>query len=356
MKVSSFSIGRMFIVMALLQALAIGIAGLGIAVYMEPPRPGPPGFNEGAEWIPPHRRANIIRKRIPLTTLAAALAILIISNLLIARWILPPVKRLRQATKQFGRGDWTDRINSNRADEFGELATAFNEMADRIENQMKAERAIIATVSHELRTPLTRLRIALELLEDEHPNSVKKLQTMTDDIVEIEQLIDNVFTSARLSNNSNEGGMLVSEMRTVTVDNIVTRAVERVNSRYPNRTIRVLEICKGDITISPILFRRALENLLENAHKYSDRDTLIDIEARQDIDHILFLVTSVGEPIPEGQRMKVFDPFFQMRQTQGTGLGLTLVKRIVEAHSGTAWVACESRKNTFAIRLPVAQT
>ena len=352
------SIKKTFIFIAFFQAVIIGASGLGVAIYTLPSRPPPPPWfaKNYPQEVSHNKRLDLERRYIPMLILFVAFAILILSNILIARWLLLPIRRLSKATKLFGRGVWAHRIEGTRNDEFGELAVAFNEMADRIEKQMKSERDIIATVSHELRTPLTRLRIALELLEDEHPNSIKKLLTMTNDIVEIEQLIDNVFTSARLANHSNEGIVLGSEKQVVVVEEIVKGAIDRFNSRYPDRDIHLEKVCEATISISPMLFRRALENLLENAHKYSDADTEIRVDARQDIDHVLFTVSSIGDAIPEGQRMKVFDPFFQLQKTQGTGLGLTLVKRIAEAHHGKAWVVCESRKNTFVIKVPIAKT
>jgi two-component system OmpR family sensor kinase len=225
------------------------------------------------------------------------------------------------------------------------VSRTFDEMAERVERLVRAEKELLANVSHELRTPLARIRVALDLAEEGDARAARDALSEIDvDLGELEALLDDVLTAARMEL---EGGKAVPAAFSLHLENmdpgkITRRALERFRARHPDRPVQVaVDERLPLVRVDPVLVRRVIDNLLENAHKYSpDGTSLIDLHAHARKDRVDFEVRDRGLGIPPEDLPRVFVPFFRgersrSRGTGGVGLGLTLAKRIVEAHGGT---------------------
>jgi len=298
---------------------------------------------------PPHHGPSPLP---PLLTLLSGLVVVGVGTYLTTRFITRPLGELSRAARALGRGDLSARANLKRADELGELGGVFDEMASRMNDLLLAEKELLANLSHELRTPLARIRVALEIASEGDAEAVRaSLGEIAVDLAELETLIDDVLAATRLAVQSRQAAPAGFALRReeVAPRALCERAAERFRAQHPGRPLSV--VIDGELPFvlaDPTLLRRVLDNLLENAHKYSrEPPDCIVLRARADGAEVLFEVTDRGIGIPEEDLPRIFDPFFRSersrsRGTGGVGLGLTLAKRIVEAHGGR--IAVESER------------
>jgi signal transduction histidine kinase len=299
----------------------------------------------------------------PLLTLAAGLLVIFVGAALTARWIARPLGQLSRAARALGRGDFGARTDLKRADELGEVGDAFNEMAGRIQELMLAEKELLANVAHELRTPLARIRVALEIAGESEVDVVNSsLSEIAVDLSELETLIDDVLTATRfeLGNGNLPKAQFALHAEEISPNALGERAVERFRTRHPARALSIE--CSAELPVveaDPVLFRRVLDNLLENADKYSpDPANAIQLRISRAAERVTFEVADRGQGICAEDLPQVFTPFFRgepsrSRDTGGVGLGLTLAKRIVEAHAGTIQLSSRPGGGTLAqVSLP----
>jgi len=298
--------------------------------------------------------------------LAAALLVLALLSIPLARSITAPLEKLGEVTRAFGAGDLAARSGLQGADEIGDLGRAFDDMAERVIGLRKAEKELLANVSHELRTPLQRIRMALELVrEGDTQRATGYLADIEEDLEELEHLLDDITTTARLElsrGSSSPDPLPPLRKKRLSGRELVDAARARFEKRLPERRLD----CKVAGDAPPIeadanLLRRALDNLLDNAAKFSEPDTTIELAATRGPDGALSLaVTDSGIGIQEAELERIFEPFYRTdrsraRATGGVGLGLALARRIASAHGGS--ISAESqpeRGSCFRVTIPSA--
>jgi two-component system, OmpR family, sensor kinase len=288
--------------------------------------------------------------------LVAVLFVIALASVPLARSIAAPVEQLTRAARALGAGDLSTRARVRARGEVGELARAFDEMAERIEAQVKSEKEMLANVSHEVRTPLARIRVALELAaEGDLERARRFLGEIGADLDELDRLVEDVLSTARLDLAAQGGTKLRQEP--VDLKLVLADAGRRFAERWPGRVLRSevgegLPVLLGDAA----LLRRLLDNLLDNAAKYSGSEAPVGLFARAVPTEVLLEVRDRGIGIAPEDLGRLFTPFFRTdrsraRGTGGVGLGLALARRIARAHGGE--VEVESGAETvFRVRLP----
>jgi two-component system sensor histidine kinase MprB len=276
-----------------------------------------------------------------LTTLALRLAaaagfgILLVSigSWYVGRRLAAPLGELTSAAGRLADLDSAPgRIEIARGDEIGRLATSFNRMLSALEVGREQQRRLVADASHELRTPLTSLRMRTEFLAANQDLAVDQRQQFQQAAVaEVEHLSALVNDLIDLAADARAGDEKPVNTRIGEVVNDVTR-----RSRVALDRDLVVEVDETQATIRPGMIRRALQNLIDNADKYSPPGTPITIRANRGrievIDH--------GEGIPVEDVDYVFDRFFRSpkaRTRPGNGIGLAIVAQVADAHRGTTW-------------------
>lgn len=293
-----------------------------------------------------------------LVFIGAVLVALAVASYPLTRAIVAPVERLTAAARALGAGDLAARANVRAHGELGELGRSFDEMAARLEALVRGERELLANVSHELRTPLARIRVALELAaEGDAARARRYLGEIGQDLAELDALIEDVLDAARLE--ARGAAALRNEGRPVDVAAVAREAAERFRGRHEGRALELeagpgVPLLRGD----PVLLRRLLDNLLDNAAKYSEPPAPVRLSVRAEPGAAVVEVADRGIGIAAEDLPRLFTPFFRTdrsreRGTGGTGLGLVLARRIAEAHGGSISVeSAPGQGSTFRVRLP----
>lgn len=282
----------------------------------------------------------------------------------LARSVVQPIAELARATRAFGQGAVQTRVRSPRVDEFGDLARVFDEMADRVEGLLRTEKQLLANVSHELRTPLARIHVVLEMASEGEPTHVHRhLGEIAHDLAELDRLVDDVLTTARLDLAEGRVGTAEVPMHWSVVDptELLGRSCDRFRELYAERPLQVtIETPVPAVRCDPMLLRRVVDNLLDNAARYAPAGEAVELRAWQQGADLMVTVTDHGIGIQASDLPRVFEPFYRAersrdRRTGGVGLGLALVRRIVEAHRGRVALASEPGRGTCAtVYIPAA--
>jgi signal transduction histidine kinase len=249
---------------------------------------------------------------------------------------------LVRAAEALGRGELAARVDLHRA-RHGEariLGVTFNEMADRIEAQLRDQRALLALVSHEIRTPLARMRLLAERVD--HPDGATRAAAaaaMDQEVAELDALVSDLLANSRIDFSA-------AQHIALSPIEVATRAVEA--ARLDPTVLEVEgkpQAFPGDAT----LVVRAVVNLLENAKKHGGAGLALHVEERDGF--VAFQVDDDGPGLGPGEDARVFEPFYRgaaadverpdAHAARSVGLGLSLVKRIALAHGG--WVSAGSR-------------
>jgi two-component system sensor histidine kinase MprB len=243
-----------------------------------------------------------------------------------------PIEQLTASTEHIAETtDLSEPIAIDRADEVGRLASSFNSMLQALTASRRQQQQLVMDASHELRTPLTTLRTNIELLArrpDLDPDQRRELlEAATVELEELSALVTELVDLAIERRPEDH------ELEDIDLGELARGVVQRAVRRY-GRTIELDIEEPGVVRGTPSLLERALSNLLDNASKFSPRDTPLDVTVHGDE----ITVRDYGPGIGEDDRTRVFDRFYRAdaaRTMPGSGLGLAIVRQVVTDHGGT---------------------
>lgn len=297
-----------------------------------------------------------------LAAVGVLLAVVALLSIPLARSIVGPVEQLTAIAHRLANGELSARSGISRNDEVGTLARALDDMASRLEARLRGERELLANVSHEFRTPLARIRVALELCgEVEEPQALAAhLEGLALDVAELDHLVGDVLTTARLDLGADQGTRLRLERSPCDVGELAREARARFARNHPDQPLR-LDVADP---LPPVAAERALvlrvfDNLLENAVRYAPSGTPVDVRVTRRSGAVAVAIADHGDGVGAEELPRLFEPFYRTEQGRsraagGTGLGLTLCRRIVEAHGGTIEAAApEGGGLVVMFQLPV---
>lgn len=270
-----------------------------------------------------------------LTSISLAIYILV-------RGLEKRLKKMEQAATHISRGNLDARVRVSGSDSVGRLAMAFNGMASHIQRLLSIQKEMIRGVSHELRTPVARLRFGLEMVADASSKAEqhKQLEGMDKDIQELDHLVDEILTYASL-----EQGAPVIHFKRVDIEDILSQVVSEQSHLNPSITI-TRQPCdvsehRRKIDVERRYIHRAIQNLVGNACRYANGKVHISFSVNAE--NCRVDVEDDGSGIPEQEWDRVFTPFARLddsrtRASGGYGLGLSIVRRIMYWHNGSAQV------------------
>ncbi|NGM84177.1 HAMP domain-containing histidine kinase [Paenibacillus sp. 7124] len=295
------------------------------------------------------------------TLLWAALVLVMVGTYLFSRYIAKsisqPLLEIKDIALRMKEGDLTSRVEgSNQNTEIYEVGRALNHLAEGLEKQDQLRRTLTADVAHELRTPLTTIQSHLEAFQDGiWEPSPDKLQVCHDQVLRLVQLISDLENLAAVENP-----MVQLKAEIVSLNEVVHESLNTVSSQYRQKGLSADLISKSDVWITGDRSRlvQVFVNLISNAYKYTSSGS-IHIEVSKEKAEGVVIVSDPGMGITEEELPYIFERFYRgeksrNRKTGGAGIGLAVVKAIVDAHSGSIHVESEINKGTTVrVRLPI---
>ncbi|HEY7288312.1 MAG TPA: ATP-binding protein [Vicinamibacterales bacterium] len=312
-------------------------------------------------------RDDLLRR---VRAMLGLITVLIVAVALTGGWLatrsaLSPIRRLTQAVRQIirtGRTDARVPIAPERAagsqDAIDELTVLFNAMLDKIEGLVTAMRGALDNVSHDLRTPLTRLRGTAELALASEPDLDRYREALADCVEESDRVL--VMLNTLMDISEAESGAMFLRRESVSLDEVAARAVDLYKDVADSKTVDVqLETEAGTLVFGDrTRLEQVAANLIDNAVKYTPAGGRVNVKVLRADGRALLEVSDTGVGIPADELPRIWDRLFRgdtSRAERGLGLGLSLVKAIVEAHGGTAEVrSAPGAGATFTISLPAA--
>ena len=287
----------------------------------------------------------------------AVMAALILSYLL-ARIVTRPLKELTIGVQRVADGDFEQQVPVRSQDELGTLASAFNQMSQDLAHQHYLRRQMTADIAHDLRSPLTVLSGYLESMRDGvlKPSS-ERFEMLYQEAQGLQHLVEDL----RLLSLADAGELSLNRSHIAPQD-ILQQTVEAFGeqARQQNVKLKVNQIdVHTPIELDPDRFGRVLRNLVSNALRYTPSGGEIALSAEKDAHNVHFIVQDTGIGIPPEKLSNIFERFYRVESDRTdeageSGLGLSIVKSIVDAHGGTIEVASEINKGTiFTIALPL---
>ncbi|MHA7634751.1 HAMP domain-containing sensor histidine kinase [Corallococcus sp. M7] len=331
-----------------------GVGGGPGRLLVVSPFPGPIQVYASVSLPPPPPPPDGDRQTAIIVGLV--LACTAITSVAFARTLAGPLEKLASAARAFGAGRLDVRAGLRRKDELGLVSEAFDEMAGRITQLLRSQKELLANVSHELRTPLSRIRVALDLAAEGDAQTARELlPDITEDLSELERLVSDVLTTSRLELVT-EGASGVPPLRLERVDAtaLLDKAAARFHTARPKHRLEVqVDGTLPTLEADPVLLRRVLDNLLDNAGKYSEPGTTVKLHARAEGGGLQVDIQDQGIGIEAQDLERVGTPFFRTdrsraRTTGGVGLGLALVRRILDAHHGRLSLESQPGQGTTA--------
>jgi two-component system sensor histidine kinase CpxA len=322
------------------------ISGEDRAALLHAPRQfGPPRLDGRVIVVEPSedgRHRLIILAPPPFNIWAfAPYYVLIIAAVALLSWLLAvgivtPLRAVASAVDRFGRGDLSVRVPATRKDEIGQLASAFNDMAGRIETLLTAERRLLQDISHELRSPLARLNIAIELARtaDDRDAAATRIQKEVDRLTSL--------VGALLEVTRVEGDPASRRSEPVNVGQTIQDVVQACTLEAEHRQCRLVLHDASTRTLygDPELLRRALENVVRNAIRHAPPRSDVELRTEDGPTGLVITVRDTGTGVPEDLLPKLAQPFFRVEDARdstsgGVGLGLSIANRAVQLHHGS---------------------
>ncbi|HEY60906.1 MAG TPA: HAMP domain-containing histidine kinase [Anaerolineae bacterium] len=285
------------------------------------------------------------------------------TSLLVSHWVTTPVEKMTATSQRIAEGDYTSRVpiqaKTENGDELRRLADSFNQMAEKLEKTEIMRRQLIGDVSHELRTPLTAIKGSMEGLIDGVLSAERETYTgIYQEADRLQRLVDDLQELSQV-----EARTFKLKYQLVQIGSVIQTAQTRMLTQYQDKGIQIevsieknLPPVRGDE--DRIL--QIILNLLSNALQFTRPGGKVVISINKEHNEIFTSISDTGTGISGEHLPHIFERFYRADKSRtrahggGSGIGLTIVKSLVEAHGGKIWVESEVNKgSTFYFTLPL---
>jgi len=317
------------LLLRLLPTVRLQLAGLALLAVVLPL-----GGVLASGWVMFHMHDDA---KILAVSSAAALSA-VVAALLMARWILAPLDRLRAASADLAAGKLSARAPERGPAELAEMGGAFNSMAGSIERLFEARRELVAWASHDLRTPLASMRAMLEAVEDGLAEPGEYLPLLNDRVRTLSSLVDDLFELARI-----DAGVLNVHVQKADLGPVVGSCVRSFQAEARAKRVSLdarLEESVPAVLCAPDKVERVLHNLLTNALRHTPSDGAIAVVVSPSGGEVTVAVEDTGEGVGAQAGEQMFERFWRgesSRTSAGSGLGLAIARGLVEAQGGRIW-------------------
>jgi histidine kinase len=280
-------------------------------------------------------------------------------SLILSQRVVTPVREMTSASQYIADGNYEERVQDRSADELGQLARSFNQMAEKLQQAETLRRQLIGDVAHELRTPLTSIKGSMEgLMDGVLPASSETFQQIHDEAERLNRLVTDLQELNRV-----EAGAFELALGTVQISDLVKTVFKRFDQQYKEKGVELTSAIPADLAPVQIDENRIIQvltNLIGNAFRYTPEGGQVNVGAVQTGSNVQITVKDTGLGIPEEHLPHIFTRFYRVdksrsRSAGGSGIGLTIARHILEAHGGQIRVdsAGVNQGSTFTFTLPV---
>lgn len=288
-----------------------------------------------------------------LLALCASVVIGAFVAVIAGRKMTGPIQKLDDATKRVAAGEFSLQLENPYRDEIGSLINSFNIMTRELASVEMLRSDFVSDISHEFKTPLTAIEGYAKLLADETDPDERRgyVQIITEETQRLSTLAQNILTLNKL-----EKGNIPVQRSRVCIDEQIRRVLTLCEPKWSAKHLELeLELAETEIEGLEPLLMQVWTNLIDNAIKFSEEGKRIWITLVRIDRHILFQIQDEGPGIPECDRNHIFEKFYKgdkSRGSDGNGLGLSIVRRVVEIHGGTISVGNREQGGTcFTVTL-----
>lgn len=275
----------------------------------------------------------------------------IIIIIFLSRGITKPLIKMKEATHQISKGDFTVTLPVNSNDELGELAHSIQKLAIDLNYLKKERNEFLASISHELRTPITYIKGYADILRKRNVTEEERkkyLSTIVDETNHLNELIKKLFDLAKIDKNS-----FAIHKETIELNSFLQRIEQKLEHAFKERNIKFYVSCQNNLFFKadPLMLEQILVNLLDNAMKYSHVGAELELNAWGEKNKIHILIRDNGKGIPEKDLPYIFNRFYRVdrsrtRSLGGSGLGLAIVRELVHAHHADIFVKSKENVGT----------
>ncbi len=290
------------------------------------------------------------------------LMVTVLVSLLLAHQVAGPIRNLTAVTEAMAAGDLDQQVIPAGPDEIERLGRAFNRMAERVREMLARQQAFVANAAHELRSPLTSLRLRIEMLQrhgQANPDLARHyLQQMETEIEHLRRLVDHLLTLSRLDEGQ-APPQTPLDLAPILYD-LADEMAPLIQTAGLHLQVDVPPHLPAVATDAESM-RMVMRNLLDNAIKYTPSGGRVTLRAQAEDGMVCIAVSDTGPGIPADHLPHIFERFYRVDKTRsrrqsGAGLGLSLVRSIVEIHGGQVQVhSVPGEGSTFTIYLPIAE-
>ncbi|BCR02974.1 hypothetical protein DESUT3_00430 [Desulfuromonas versatilis] len=268
----------------------------------------------------------------------AALALALLLSFLLTQRVLRPLAQMAAITRELAAGSYSARVEVTSRDEVGELGLAFNRMADSLARVEGLRKTMVADLAHELRTPLTNLRGYLEGLADEVlPPTRQTFEMLQQEILRLVHLVEDLQQLARA-----DAAKAFLQRQPLALPELINQLLALYRPNFEARGIRVetrYDPAAKQVQADRDKLLQALRNLVDNAWKYTPQGGRVSIRTERDTGAVRLVIANSGEGIAAADLPFIFERFFRAersrsREAGGAGIGLAIVKELIEAHGG----------------------
>jgi len=293
------------------------------------------------------------------TTIAAGVLAILLS-LLVSLIFTKPIKELIEGTKSIAKGDYKKRVNIHSEDELGELSHALNTMAACLEENQRLQQDLVTTMIHELATPLTNLTGYLEAMNDGLIKGKKRKETlelMSDEAARLTQMVKEVRELSHVQHPN-----FTIHPRKINLHNLVDKVITQMEPQLKEKDLRIVFKSMAEHEVLKLDRDRIIQlllNLINNAISFSPKEGSIILTLKKKEKFIELQIEDQGPGIPKEDLPHLFERFYRAdqsrcRKTGGLGIGLSIVKEIMDAHDGTVIVKSTPGKGSnFICQFPL---
>ncbi|MBE6783549.1 MAG: HAMP domain-containing histidine kinase [Ruminococcaceae bacterium] len=294
-----------------------------------------------------------------LSSALVAFVVAFVAIYIVTYSITKPLRKMSQITKEYATGDFSRRIEIKGTNELADLGHALNSMAQSLSKLEDSRRSFIANVSHELKTPMTSIGGFIDGILDgtiSAEEEEKYLKVVSNEVKRLARLVSSMLNLSKI-----EAGELSLNLKRTDISAMIFNTLLSFEQSINQKSIDITGLDSMDnlyVNIDKDLINQVVYNLVDNAVKFTENGGYINVRATQDDDFTTVIIKNSGAGIPTDEIERIFERFYKVDKsrsldTKSTGLGLYIVKSIVEMHGGTVDASSQTGKYTeFRFSLP----